>query len=147
MNASGKRGGRGGRGGRHSIRIPSRPPAKKSRSEESTEPETQAPVSPADERLDEHEEQQKQQESEEQKEVEVAEEPAEKRPRPPVRCRSSYLFFCAAKSDEVTAENPYASCAEVHCLLGQIWRSMSNDERQVCCIVYSLFHMMSMLFI
>lgn len=120
--------GRAVRGRRRSIPIPSRPTPKRER------PKVEQPPPATEEQEKEDEEEQKKAAKRRKKDEGQEEQKQQRqlRPRPPVGPRSSFLFFVAAKSDDVAAENPYASKIEQLRIVGQMWRSMHMDEREVC---------------
>ena len=67
--------------------------------------------------------------------TEEEEEPKPKRdlrPRRPVRPRSAYLFFCAARRQDVVDESPTMSFGQVSHRLACLWRMTPPIEREVC---------------
>ena len=132
----------GSRGGRRPVRIPSRPIPKKPKIEE-VSPLANESDSSASKKPEEVEEHKPEEPKPKAKRIQV-EEPKVKRPRPPVRNRSSFMFFFAAKNDEVADEYPHSNAAERLTVIGEMWRSLSRDERMVCvfyivCTCYSHF--------
>ena len=53
-----------------------------------------------------------------------------KDPNAPKRGKSSYIFFCVDKRQEITEENPEMSAKEIIQTLGNRWRSLSQKEKQ-----------------
>lgn len=123
-------GGRAVRGRRPSVPIPSRPTPRRARPRaEEPPPATAAEESRPEEQVEETRKAGKRRRKETEQEAQKAQ--RQLRPRPPVGPRTSFVFFCAAKSADVGAENPYASHAERHRMLAQMWRGMHMDEREV----------------
>ena len=48
----------------------------------------------------------------------------------PKRSRSAYIFMSKVKHKEIVDSSPQASFAEVGKKLGELWRSMSKDEKE-----------------
>ena len=46
------------------------------------------------------------------------------------RAKSSYLFFCAEKREEITKENPDKKAKEILKLLGDAWSKLSDNEKK-----------------
>ena len=46
------------------------------------------------------------------------------------RAKSSYLFFCAEKREEITKENPDKKAKEILKLLGDAWSKLSDSEKK-----------------
>ena len=55
---------------------------------------------------------------------------AKKDPNRVKRAKSSYLFFCDEKRKVVQAENPGKSMGDISKILGELWKDVSEEEKQ-----------------
>jgi structure-specific recognition protein 1 len=56
---------------------------------------------------------------------------AKKDPNAPKRGLSAYMFFSAAKRAEITAANPSFGVTDVAKALGELWKTISDEEKSV----------------
>lgn len=124
------------RGRRPSVPIPSRPPLRRERAKAEEPPPsvTAEEKQPQEEEEGETKASKRRRKDGEQAAQKEQQQKQQLRPRPPVGPRMSYVFFCAAKREDVAAENPYRSPTERNRILAQMWRSMHLDEREVCVV-------------
>ncbi|KAI8969286.1 high mobility group box domain-containing protein, partial [Mycotypha africana] len=55
---------------------------------------------------------------------------SKKDPNAPKRGLSAYMFFSQEKRAEVKADNPDASFGQIGKLLGEKWKSMSDEDKK-----------------
>jgi len=55
---------------------------------------------------------------------------AKKDPNRVKRAKSAYLFFCDEKRKEVQNENPGKGMGDLSKILGNLWKSLSDDDKQ-----------------
>ena len=136
----GTRGGRGGK--RVPVRIAAVPTFKRPRVEEVPPPQPLQPPPPPPPSKEEVEAAQRAkkeaEEAERRRKAEEAKRRRNLRPRAPVRPRSSYTFFMAAKRGQVVEDNPELSFGQISRLLAKMWRETTLEERKVCCCRRSL---------
>ena len=54
-----------------------------------------------------------------------------KDPNAPKRPLSAYMYFCSNNRDQIKKNNPELKLTEVAMRLGQMWKDMSDDDKQV----------------
>ncbi|GMM31308.1 high-mobility group nucleosome-binding protein [Martiniozyma asiatica (nom. inval.)] len=64
------------------------------------------------------------------REAAVKKEKRKKDPNAPKRALSAYMFFAAENRDKVRADNEGISFGEIGKKLGDMWKSMSDEDKQ-----------------